>query len=250
LAKRRAQVGEAAWWRNYQQAPKRAGNLTFTAEALDGCKNRLMRIERVNEMLIAAGLDPALGGGNAITVGALNPQVLKLLYCRRDFHLARTEEILALIEDATIRFGVQHWVIEINAFQRALGRDDRMEALANKYGFRVHEHSTGINKIDETLGVASMATSFILNEIWVPWADTLAEDVFTPLLNELQRWRPNVATKKLRQDLVMSLWFLWLFWMERRHSLEVIDMSAWQRRAMPWQPMHASAMPQLLGRTA
>jgi hypothetical protein len=146
--------------------------------------------------------------------------------------LARTEDILNRIEEFAIRYGPQDLVVEINAFQRGLGRDDRMESLSGKYGFRVHEHTTTRNKLDPVLGVGSMATSFLHNEISFPWADELTQSKLEPLLKELTAWRPNIPARLLTQDMVMSLWFGWLFWMTRKRVMRQ-DQTDWKRPGVP-----------------
>jgi hypothetical protein len=80
-----------------------------------------------------------------------------------------------------------------------------------------------------------MASSFILGEIRFP--DATAEDrkKMEAMRAELLAWRPDVDTKLLRQDIVMSLWFPWLIWMQRRKSLG--NPTSWKvGSGTPWKP--------------
>jgi hypothetical protein len=239
LAVKRKQVGEVAWWRNFQQQPRKAGDLTFTEEAIDGCKDTFRVIgvpERLHHMLLC-GLDPALGGGNALVVATGSLQTLELVDCQIDFGLARTEDIISKCDQFWARYRFRELIIEVNAFQRGLARDDRLANLSRLRGFQVRSHTTGLNKLDENLGVASMATSFHLGEITIPWGDGFAQDRMTPLINQLLAWRPAVPTRRIRQDLVMALWFVWLHWMRRRtDALGAHEVAKMGRQGLPWKP--------------
>lgn len=236
LAKRRKQVGEDVWWRNYQQKPRAAGDATWTQELIELSKDRLRIVgTKPNHRLRIAGLDPALGGGNAITVCGGDADRLEVVDSFVDYKLTRTEQILQRIEEVARRYAITDLVVEIAAFQRSLANDQRLIDMARRYRFRIHPHSTGFNKIDESLGVASMATSFRYGELTLPWGNPeLAERRLHPLVDELLSWRSDVPTRQLRQDLVMSLWFAWLWWMERRRILNV-NIEQWNREALPWQ---------------
>lgn len=240
LAVRRGQVGEVAWWRNYQQNPRRAGDLTFTEQHIDDAKDLLRVIgERTltGPLLRLAGLDPSLTGGNALVIADGNYQTLQVLDAEIRFGMARVEAILERIDVFWKRHGFSELIIEVNAFQKALGNDDRLVNLARLRNFRIRPHTTGLNKLDESLGVAAEATSWSLAEVRLPYGDSHSRDVMTPLINQHLAWRPLVATRKIRQDLVMALWFAWLYWMHRRKGLlevEGYDLSATGRRGSPF----------------
>lgn len=240
LAVRRGQVDEVAWWRNYQQNPRKAGDLTFTEQMMDDAKD-LFRVKGERTLfgptLHLAGLDPSLTGGNAFVVADGNFQSLQILDCVMKFGMARTEAILEQIDSYWKMHRFTDLVIEVNAFQKALGNDARLVNLARLRGFRTHPHTTGLNKLDETFGVAAMATSFAVGEIRIPYGDQHTRDIVTPLINQLLNWRPLVATKKIRQDLVMALWFAWLRWMNRRKGLlelEGVDLTITGRPGSPF----------------
>jgi hypothetical protein len=72
-------------------------------------------------------------------------------------------------------------------------------------------------------------------ELLIPYGDEEAEERMSPLLRELQQWRPNVRGTKLVQDRVMSLWFAHLFWYNQKEYLAA-DTIKIKLRSMPWQP--------------
>lgn len=212
--KMRKNVGEEAWWRNYMQQPRVAGDQCFLGEYIDSCKNEYKKVGdwNVEDGITVLSLDPALGGGNSLTVTQFGRQ-LKILDQITDYNLARTEQILDRIQDAAIRYRPAHLIIEKNAFQKGLARDDRLLTMASSYGFRMSEHHTHNNKRDETFGVAAMAQDFGRQLVEIPWAnDPITRARMEPLVAELESWRADIPTRKLRQDRVMSLWFAWLRW--------------------------------------
>jgi len=236
LAKRRKQVGEAVWWRNYQQKPRLAGDATFAEEWLERSKSKLHRVGRAQPgHHVVIGVDPALSGGNALWAWGYDAETMQILDVVRDFNLTHTEQILNRLEEFALRYKPNDVIIEINAFQRALARDARLVEMSRKYGFRVREHTTGHNKADPILGVGSMAGSFERGEVIIPWADDFSRRRMEPVLAELRSWRPDLTAAKLRQDMVMAGWFGWRFIMERRAVLAA-GAASWKRQGLPWRP--------------
>lgn len=177
--------------------------------------------------MIELGLDPALGGGSAMVACHLGDN-LTILDARTDTGLNRTEEILTLLEDFVRLYKPSVVTVEFDAQQKGLGNDDRMRALANKYGFAVRPHLTRGVKMDEIFGVASMDQSFRKAEIRIPWGDLQTQDRMTPLVTQLRSWRPDIKTKHLTQDLVMALWFVWKHWMTIRKEHDAPPTPAWR----------------------
>jgi hypothetical protein len=210
----RRNVGEDAWWRNYMQQPRHQGDATFLNEYIDKCKVPLRTLGMIPDVdgHMVLSLDPALGGGNALTACHFGRR-LAVVDQIQDTNLARMEQILDRILDFTLRYRPTTLIVESNAFQRGLARDDRLLSMGNAYGFRIVEHQTGQNKRDEIFGVASMAQDFARELVELPWADEkITRARIEPLIAELQAWRPDVPTRRIRQDRVMSLWFAWLRW--------------------------------------
>lgn len=247
LKRKRAIVGEAVWWRNYQQKPRAAGDLTFSEKVMDTAKNEFLEC---NQPLAGGhtilGLDPALGGGNSFTAWSYNDTMMRMLDWRRDWGLARTEDILERIAEMARRYQalgapIEDLVIEFNNFQRGLGRDERLIALGHEFGFRIVPHTTGgggNSKLDEILGVGAMATDMSKGDIEIPWGPESREHM-GHLVAEFMAWMPRKSGKELRQDLVMSSWFPWILMKNRRKVIQTMTDSTegWKRPAMPYRPM-------------
>lgn len=239
LARKRVQVGEDAWWAAYMQQPQLAEDGTFTDEIMDACKHldlrACVRPEPSDNLKVVAGLDPALGGGNAITVAAYDMTRFRLVDIQIDYKLMRNEDIFARLQEMC-RYRFTELVVEKNSQQRGIARDDRLRTMATKMGFRIVEHeTTAQGKWDFNFGVGAMAGSFIRKEVQIPWGDDLSERRMTPLLNELRAWRPGLTPKLQRQDMVMSTWFVWLRWQKDRQGM-LHSTNEWSTRGTPWRP--------------
>lgn len=240
LAKRRKQVGEDVWARTYMQNPIAAGTVTFTEDVIEAAKDKNRTIKKVDGIDTVMSLDPGLGGGNSLTVCQFTSSGLLAVDQVTDYGFGRTEEILERVAAFASMYKPSYFIIEMMAFQQALGKDDRMLALAEKHGFRIYPHVTSDNKFDPSYGVASMATAMHMKELTFPWANERAQDTFQPLFDEMRIWRPFVRGVKLRQDRVMSLWFIYLWWQNHRHAMEFeAKKDTFKRRGLPYgRPTH------------
>ena len=239
LARKRTIVGEDVWWRNYQQQPRSHSLATFNVDMIDACKNPYLRLgEPIEHGLVLLSLDPALGGGNALTALSYDATRIRILDQVCDRGLARVEEIAARVAEFAARYNPRDLVIETMDFQKGLEHDDRLQELAAIHGFSIIPHLTGgggVRKKDEIIGVAQMPKAFLSGQFEIPWADQLTRERLQPLIDELLNWSPNIPTRRLVQDRVMSLWFGWIVARERMRLLNV-DSSSWRTRAMPYAP--------------
>jgi hypothetical protein len=113
---------------------------------------------------------------------------------------------------------------------------------ARRGGYSYFTGNTGSSKNDEDFGVASMAAGFLRGEIILPAATDPATKAFRDALDaELKAWRPRKRGTQLRQDMVMSLWFLWLLWRMRRDHV-TLGPSNWDTGAVPFN----TKVPQLI----
>tara|TARA_B100000700_G_scaffold185865_1_gene204790 strand:+ start:8721 stop:10418 length:1698 start_codon:yes stop_codon:yes gene_type:complete len=244
----RRKVGEEAWSRNYMQEPTSSLSATFTDDAIKKCLNPLRSVlhDPPKECSVYIGLDPALGSNNCVVAATPHEGKLKILFVREDIGLTRNEQILQVVEDAILRCmkngsTVSDVVIEAMVFQKGLSRDERLIEMTDKYGFRVREHLTGVNKYDETIGVPSMALSFMREEIEIPYADDPStRHQADQLIRQLKSWRPLKRGTKLRQDQVMALWFIWILWRQRKQAFDV-DSSQFKFKALPWSKLKTPA---------
>lgn len=236
LRTKRLVVGEVIWMTGYMMAPLSAGANTFTEEMLDEARDPTRVYGKRLDIPISltlTGLDPALGGGNALVCAQTTATKFHVLAAKVNYGLARNEDILEHVRLFT-QHGFTELVVERNSQQRGLARDERLKEMSKLYGFKVVEHETGGNKWDFIFGVGAMAASFILNQITVPDGDADSRRLMEPWRSELLAWRPNVDPKLLRQDLVMATWFTWLIWMQRRKRVGQPD--TWKIRGTPWKP--------------
>lgn len=239
LIRKRTIVGEEVWWRNYQQQPRANVLATFRPTDIEPALNEYLDsgVPLPGGIQILS-LDPALGGGNVLTCLSYNATRIRIVDQVEDRNLARTEQIIARITDFVERYHPNTLVIEANAFQRGLGNDDRILALAAEFGFRVLPHLTGsggFRKQDEIMGIARMATTFRKQVFEVPFS-AQARPTIEPLLGQLYDWQPNIPTRNLVQDRVMSLWFGWLAAMAERKILGLVS-DDWNRKGLPYKPM-------------
>lgn len=220
----RYRVGEVAWARNYMQRPEAAAIMTFdeaTTERMQDETRSVMATPRPlpngEQCQVIIGLDPSIGGGNGVIAAAMYPDRLDVLHCRLDYGLSKYSQIIDIVEEECHRFSstdcyVGALVVEDKAFQRGLLKDDRLEELQSRFGFRVVPNTTGREKADPDIGVAAMPISMIRREITIPWADQASIDNMDQLLGHLHIWRPGVPGNKLPQDMTMALWFIWRYW--------------------------------------
>jgi hypothetical protein len=243
----RRKVGEEAWSRNYMQEPTSSASATFTDESIQKCLNPLRSTlhDPPKDCAIYIGLDPALGGNNCVMAATPHEDKLKILFLREDIGLTRNEQILGIVEDTVLRChkngaSVSDVVIEAMVFQKGLSRDDRLIEMTDQYGFRVREHLTGMNKYDESIGIPSMALSFMRGDIEIPYAgDPQTRHQADELIRQLKSWRPLKRGTKLRQDRVMALWFIWILWRQRRQAFKV-DTSQFNYKALPYRKTHSN----------
>ena len=237
----RRKVGEEAWSRNYMQEPSSSLTATFTDDSIKKCLHPLRSTlhDPPKDCTVYIGLDPALGGNNCVMAATPHEDKLKILFLREDIGLTRNEQILGIVEDAILRCNkngasVSDVVIEAMVFQKGLSRDQRLIEMTDQYGFRVREHLTGMNKYDETIGIPSMALSFMRGEIEIPYADDApTRHQADELIRQLKSWRPLMRGTHLRQDRVMALWFIWILWRQRRAAFQV-DTSQFDYKALPY----------------
>lgn len=222
----RRNVGEDAWWRNYMQKPRAAGDATFTEEGIERSLYQMLSLDDAVEpgWPIYIGVDPALGGTCAITAWQHQGVNLTLVAAKTIQGLSRAEQIMSMIEAMCLSLNntkegafVTDVIIEINAYQKGLANDDRLMELSDRYGFSILPHITGKNKHDELIGLAQMERSMRSRNVKLPYAaDERTRAAVDPLLQEMRSWRPDKRGNRLRQDLLMSMWFVWILWRNRQ----------------------------------
>jgi hypothetical protein len=231
-------VGDDVWFRNYMQRPRMAGEGTFRPDDIYACVSTEYTAgttEGWHGRGVITGVDPALGGGCAVVTCVWGDDFIAPIDVTWRKGLKRNEQIYAIVAEHAARYSPSHLVFEIATLQRGLARDERFEEMAREFGFRIIEHETSGKKVDPTLGVGAMASSFIRREVILP-ADvnrpTEPSELLYHLYDQLLVWRPDIPTRLLTQDALMAFWFCWRWWRENRRYDKGGD-DAWGGKAMP-----------------
>jgi hypothetical protein len=163
----------------------------------------------MNGLYIIGGVDPAASGFTAMTIYGVdiptgNRYVIDL------YNKAGTtpEEMKTAIKDFTLKYSVREWRIENNAFQSYLTNDNDLKTWLASRGSLLVGHHTGSNKNDPELGVMAMTSLFEQRLISLP-SSRSNEEVMS-LINQLITWKPDLTSaekKRIKTDMVMSLWF-------------------------------------------
>lgn len=241
----RRKVKDEAFDRNYMMAPgvSRA-HRTFSDGGFERAVRPWRQLGRYNEWsdettkpTLVLALDPGLMPGLCTLMGwVMTPESMELVFLRESDVLVRNEQIIDMLTDAVRElkphFRVAHCVIEAMNFQRGLARDERLEQLRLREGFTVGEHITGINKYNENIGLASMAGDYEAGKIGLPWADdNYTRTEVDEIRRQLKAWKPLVRGNRLRQDRVMVMWFAWIWWQDRKGSLDRKPVT-WRRQGL------------------
>lgn len=226
LERQRKLVGQDAFDRNYLQKPgaNTKGRGAFAKDTVEPCLDPTISLMHRGAAgsIVYIGVDPAIGGRNCIL--ATEATVDNKLIVRRiqeDIDLKSNLQIANALANTIVYVEadgalVTDVVIEAMAFQKGLMHDESILELRNLHGFALRDHLTGWNKYDAEIGVPSMAKDFAERKIILPWADDeTTRFLIGQLKSQLYAWKPGVRGNRLRQDMVMALWFCWIMWRER-----------------------------------
>jgi hypothetical protein len=171
---------------------------------------------------VVVGVDPATVGCTAFVAIATDKvtQHRWVLDCWNK-RGATPREIIQMFKDWAVKFGVNEFRVERNAFQRFLTQLPELREWLTNRGIILREHvTTGKNKWDEEFGVETLAPLFLsctemVGDRLVPLPDgqgqlslpsTRDAKHVAELVEQLQVWEPEMA-KGTATDLVMALWF-------------------------------------------
>ena len=239
LAKRRKQINPTQWARVYQQEQVAEDNV-FDPELISRCTgsrtagimaartgpqdNYVDRDEGMRGLFIVGGLDPAASGHSAFCIVGYDPKDEKRYVIDVHNEAAMTPDAMRnKIKEWTLKYGVNEWRIEKNAFQRFLTLDSEIRTFLASHGCVLHEHTTGRNKNDESFGVMAMEGLFRQGLISLPRP---TNEGVKALVEQLTIWHPD-APKHQKTDCVMALWFA---------ELKCIDMVQRHRSSVSFLP--------------
>lgn len=161
---------------------------------------------------LVAGLDPSATGYQAgyllAYVAETNTQYLVDLDNRRGGGIS---EALGLFRAWLADYGVAHWVIEENGFQRAIRQDPRVREWASRSGVALEGHQTqGPNKHDPLFGVGAMGRLFDEGRIDLPYGTPEARGKVETYARQLLHFTDDHQRQrrsKFASDLLMASWF-------------------------------------------
>jgi hypothetical protein len=193
-------------------------------------------------LYVICSMDPAMTGDTATIVLAVDMQTRKRYVLDANRMTGPTpQQIRNLIRTYTEKYSPNLWVIEKNAFQLYLTRDEEIRAYLANRGVSMVEHYTGSNKIDPDFGVASVAPLFTERMIELPSSHN--SEGIKALIEQLITWQPGKKGKDLKMDLPMALWFAEL---RARLMVDQHTMKSNQHRSNRWTPRARQRMKQVV----
>lgn len=219
LAKVRSKRSARNWSMIYMQQQVEE-DAVFSMENVNGCINGRRhtgpmyrgalghREYGMDGLYIVAGLDPAMAGCTAaVVIGMDRMSGRRYVLDIHNQAAMRPDEIRQLMKDWTVKYRIQEWRVEKNAFQIMLTQDREVREFLAQRGAILKEHFTGGNKWDIDFGVASMSMLFEghqekRNMIELPSREK--SEGCKALVEQLVTWFPETKGKT---DIVMALWF-------------------------------------------
>lgn len=237
LAKLRHRAGEHVWARTYMQDLSAETSAVFTEEMIEQAKDRTRTLGPAAVGTDTwASLDPALDSGIcAYLMCAVSPSKITILDSmgRTDTHTYT--DTFDWMNTWSGKYHPSRWIVEENNYQKGLLQDDRLHQIGRRHRFDIEPHRTGRNKNDTIMGIRMMANAFADGEISIPWGDDRSKEAMAPLIHELRTWKPNMRGSALRQDRVVTLWFIWMRWQSERETLNnvlpMLPRPSWIRSA-------------------
>lgn len=216
LARKRSGMSPRNWSMVYQQEQV-AGDAIFKPAAINGCtSNRRpgplvaspLRPSGMLGLTVVGGLDPAAAGHTAAVVVGLDRSTGKR-YLLDVFNQSSLNynQIIGVIKDWTVSYGVQEWRIEKNNVQAWLVQDQALRDFLHARGVSAQPHFTHGNKWDADFGVASMAALFDGYEdgrALIDLPTSRNHSGVQAFREQLITWSPETKGKT---DIVMALWF-------------------------------------------
>lgn len=235
LARRRQKVGEDIWAQVYMQSPKSAAGALVTEDDLLRATDSNRSIGETHGLEALCSLDPALANHAAFMACEFDASVLYVIEPVDMYQPRRNEVLLAEVDRLSGRYHPTTWVVEDNTLQSGFRIDDRFLEIQAQRGFRSIGMHTGAEKTDPMYGIPAMMNAIVRREIRFPGRGSGSNPALVLLFDQLIKWRPDIKTRFLPQDMVMALFFCWKTWRELRERAGV-DLSAWTRGGLNGAP--------------
>jgi hypothetical protein len=225
LMRRKQLVGSAAWARCYMMNPLSAGRMTFPRESITHAKDaKLGWGMAVPGMPAILSIDPALSPGVCafLVASVEDPEHLRLVEATKYENFASLAHITAELERYCIAYpGLSDLIVEDNFFRGALTQDPEFRRIVKQYDLTLHEHITGRNKQHHDMGISALGRAFTRGTVRIPDLDDgQTREMFRWGCEQLEKWKPGVPDKLIKQDFVIVLWMAWLRLDAIRQALE------------------------------
>ena len=189
------------------------GITMFNSEDIDQCRDVNRRIGHIPAGThLIAGLDPAATGFQACVLWAANSETGKMYLV--DIENEKGGGVIQAkksIQKWYEKYGLDHWVIEENGFQKAIRQDKDIKDYCSRFGIYLEGHQTQKNKYDPIYGVGSMQQLFQQKLINLPYGDTESETKSNIYRRQLIYFSSAASraskAKSYKSDVVMASWF-------------------------------------------
>ena len=189
------------------------GITMFNSEDIDQCRDVNRRIGHIPAGThLIAGLDPAATGFQACVLWAANSETGKMYLV--DIENEKGGGVIQAkksIQKWYEKYGLAHWVIEENGFQKAIRQDKDIKDYCSRFGIYLEGHQTQKNKYDPIYGVGSMQQLFQQKLINLPYGDTESETKSNIYRRQLIYFSSAASraskAKSYKSDVVMASWF-------------------------------------------
>jgi hypothetical protein len=224
LARKKAVLpSEARWQLTYQQMDASIDQV-FPSGAVAASVDHRRAAGPMPGLYTVLGVDPAADGFTAMAVVGYD-KTSGCRYVLDGFNMAKTPPALLIstMKSLILKHQVREMVVERNAFQGFLSRNEDLRAFCFANGCLLTEHYTGAQKWDENLGVAALAPLFLScathdleRDVWTPTPFeqhliSLPNPKFSSfvdaLITQLTTWQPRTGRQLTVTDMVMALWF-------------------------------------------
>ena len=208
-------VGDTIFQMQYLSNP-RAGTLTvFSEEAMRACldKSRVCGVPVLPPGYELLGsIDPSPGVHQVAQVWAWSREnPVRYLV---DMHTAKggMDAWEDLVRTWLQKYELRRWVVEDNATQTDYVNRRDFAQWRQDNGVFVHGHTTGRNKHQMGIGVASMHPLYLNRQIVLPYGDAETQGKIDAFINEHKNYDPDrPQSGKWRNDRVAAAWFAQMY---------------------------------------
>ncbi len=228
LAKVRNEVGPKRWSLVYQQQDVEDESVfdqSCVRGSIDGRRGAGQPLvtgvaggpDSLGNVSTIIGVDPAVVGNTAMCVYSFDRRSgQRWVMDMKVIQGPTPKQIREMLEGLVDKYRPMEVVVEANAFQLYLVKDEGINRFLANRGIPMKPHYTYGNKLDPVYGVASMAPLFGTTAVEGVHVRHQKDNLLSLpnqsvpgvkiLVDELVSWNPDTPTRHLRQDAVMALW--------------------------------------------